>query len=38
VRPGYVEFIHATIHAGVIISNLAERYWYVSFVQARRVL
>ena len=38
VRPGYVEFIHATTHAGVIISNLAERYWYVAFVQARRVL
>ncbi len=38
VRPGFVEFIHATINAGVIISNLAERYWYSTFVQARRIL
>ena len=37
-RPGYVEFIHATTSAGVIISNLAERYWYFAFVQARRIL
>lgn len=38
VRPGFVEFIHSTINAGVIISNLAERYWYFAFVQARRIL
>ena len=38
VRPGYVEFIHSTVNAGVIISNLAERYWYYAFVQARRIL
>lgn len=38
VRPGYIEFIHATTNAGVIISNLAERYWHSSFVQARRIL
>ena len=38
VRPGYVEFIHATTSAGVIISNLAERYWHFAFVQARRIL
>ncbi|HMC01464.1 MAG TPA: C40 family peptidase, partial [Flavobacteriaceae bacterium] len=37
-RTGYVEFIHSTISAGVIISNLAERYWYFAFVQARRIL
>ncbi len=37
-RPGYVEFIHATTSAGVIISNLAEHYWYFAFVQARRIL
>ena len=38
VRPGFIEFIHATTKAGVIISNLAERYWYFAFVQARRIL
>lgn len=37
-RPGYVQFIHATTSAGVIVSNLAERFWYLSFVQARRIL
>ena len=37
-RSGYVEFIHSTTSAGVIISNLAERFWYFAFVQARRVL
>lgn len=37
-RPGYVEFIHATTRAGVIVSSLAERYWYTSFVEARRIL
>ena len=37
-RTGYVEFIHSTTSAGVIVSNLAERYWYFAFVQARRVL
>lgn len=38
VRPGFVEFIHATTKVGVIISNLAERYWHFAFVQARRIL
>ena len=37
-RFGYVEFIHASTSLGVIISNLAERYWYTAFVQARRIL
>lgn len=37
-RAGYVEFIHSSTSKGVIISNLAERYWYFAFVQARRVL
>lgn len=37
-RPGYVEFIHSTSSKGVITSNLAERYWYQAYVQARRVL
>lgn len=38
VRPGFVEFIHSTINAGVIHSNLAERYWQFAFIQARRIL
>lgn len=38
VRPGFVEFIHSTVNAGVIHSNLAERYWHFAFIQARRVL
>lgn len=38
VNEGKVEFIHSTTSAGVIVSNLAERYWYFAFVQARRVL
>lgn len=37
-RPGYVEFIHTSSSRGVIISNLAERYWYLAYVQARRIL
>lgn len=37
-RFGFVEFIHASTSLGVIISNLAERYWYTTFVQARRIL
>lgn len=38
VRPGYVEFIHATTSSGVVMSKLSDRYWYFSFVQARRIL
>jgi len=38
VRAGHVEFIHASTSRGVIISSLAEKYWYFAFVQARRVL
>ncbi|TDU42936.1 NlpC/P60 family protein [Gelidibacter sediminis] len=37
-RDGNVEFIHASTSSGVIVSNLAEKYWYFAFVQARRVL
>lgn len=37
-RVGNVDFIHASTSKGVMISNLAERYWYFAFVQARRVL
>ncbi|WP_299520052.1 C40 family peptidase [Winogradskyella sp.] len=38
VRAGNVEFIHASTSKGVMISSLAERYWYFAFVQARRIL
>jgi len=38
IRPGNVEFIHASSSRGVMISSLAEKYWYFTFVQARRVL
>jgi cell wall-associated NlpC family hydrolase len=37
-RLGNVEFIHSTTSKGVITSNLAERYWYFAFVQAKRIL
>lgn len=37
-RPGHVEFIHSSTSKGVMISNLAEKYWYLAYVQARRVL
>lgn len=38
VRTGNVEFIHASSSRGVMISSLADKYWYFAFVQARRVL
>ncbi|WP_435134323.1 C40 family peptidase [Formosa sp. A9] len=37
-RTGSVEFIHSTTSKGVITSSLAERYWYYSFKEARRIL
>ncbi|TYB78092.1 NlpC/P60 family protein [Bizionia gelidisalsuginis] len=37
-RLGKVEFIHSSSSRGVMISDLAEKYWYFAFVQARRVL
>lgn len=37
-REGFVEFIHASTSKGVMVSNMAEKYWYFAFVQARRVL
>ena len=37
-RTGYVEFIHASTSKGVMVSSLAERYWYLAYVQARRVM
>lgn len=33
-----LEFIHSTSSKGVITSSLSERYWYLAFVQARRML
>jgi len=36
--PGLIEFIHATSSKGVIISNLNESYWNLSFYEARRIL
>ncbi len=38
VNHGQVEFIHSSTSAGVIVSSLAEKYWYYAFVQARRML
>jgi cell wall-associated NlpC family hydrolase len=38
VRTGNIEFIHASTSKGVMISSLAEKYWYFAFVQARRIL
>lgn len=37
-RPGYVEFIHATTSLGVIVSSLADQFWFFAFVEARRIL
>ncbi|MFB9051488.1 C40 family peptidase [Formosa undariae] len=37
-RIGQIEFIHSTSSKGVITSSLAERYWYHSFKEARRIL
>lgn len=37
-REGFVEFIHSSTSKGVMVSNMAEKYWYFAFVQARRVL
>ena len=38
VNKDNVEFIHASTSKGVMTSNLKQRYWYLAFVQARRVL
>lgn len=37
-KSGKVSFIHSTTHKGVIISNLTQKYWRRTFVEARRVL
>jgi len=38
IKDDFFEFIHASSSKGVILSSLSERYWYRSYVQARRVL
>lgn len=38
VKEGFVEFIHASTSSGVIVSNLAEKYWNSAFILARRVI
>ncbi len=38
VKNGVVHFIHATSSKGVIESNMLQKYWKNSFVQAKRVL
>ena len=35
---GDIKFIHSTTQAGVIVSNLSEKYWDNAFVEARRIL
>ncbi len=35
---GDIEFIHATLSAGVTVSKLSENYWNSAFVEARRIL
>lgn len=37
-RDGFVEFIHSSTSNGVMVSNMAEKYWYFAFIQARRVI
>lgn len=37
-RDGFVEFIHASTNNGVIVSNMAEKYWHFAFIQARRII
>lgn len=37
-RDGFVEFIHASTSSGVIVSNMAEKYWHFAFIKARRVI
>jgi cell wall-associated NlpC family hydrolase len=35
---GIIEFIHATLSAGVTVSKISENYWNSAFVEARRIL
>lgn len=38
IQPGHILFIHSTSSKGVVISSLAENYWFDHFVMARRVI
>ncbi|MDT0558483.1 C40 family peptidase [Ichthyenterobacterium sp. W332] len=38
VRGDDIQFIHSTTSKGVITSSIKERYWYLAYVQARRLL
>ena len=38
VQPGHILFIHSSTSSGVIISSLADNYWFDHFVMARRVI
>ncbi len=38
VEANHIQFIHATTHGGVMVSELDQRYWRNAFVEARRVL
>ena len=38
IQPGHIFFIHSSTSRGVIISSLADIYWWDHFVMARRVI
>lgn len=38
IQPGHILFIHSSTSRGVIISSLADTYWWDHFVMARRVI
>lgn len=38
IQPGHIFFIHSSSSRGVIISSLADTYWWDHFVMARRVI
>jgi len=38
IQPGHIFFIHSTTSRGVIISSLADGYWFEHFVMARRLI
>ncbi|WP_034918800.1 C40 family peptidase [Gillisia sp. CAL575] len=38
IQPGHILFIHSSTSKGVIISSLADNYWFDHFVMARRVI
>jgi len=38
IQPGHILFIHSSSSKGVIVSSLADDYWFDHFVMARRVI